>query len=46
MPESAQPFDPIVLGRIGIDPYPLQTGVPLARVVEKRVSRPFVFVRG
>jgi 5-dehydro-2-deoxygluconokinase len=32
MPESAQSIDPITRGRIGIDLYPLQTGVPLARV--------------
>lgn len=27
-----QPFDLITMGRIGVDIYPLQTGVPLARV--------------
>ncbi|MDX3619776.1 5-dehydro-2-deoxygluconokinase [Streptomyces europaeiscabiei] len=32
MPESAEYFDLITMGRIGIDLYPLQTGVPLARV--------------
>ncbi len=32
MPESADSFDVITMGRIGIDLYPLQTGVPLARV--------------
>ncbi|MDX3130172.1 5-dehydro-2-deoxygluconokinase [Streptomyces europaeiscabiei] len=32
MPESAESFDLITMGRIGIDLYPLQTGVPLARV--------------
>ncbi|MFE7755779.1 5-dehydro-2-deoxygluconokinase [Streptomyces sp. NPDC057429] len=30
MPE--QPYDVITMGRIGVDIYPLQTGVPLARV--------------
>ncbi|MFV0132515.1 5-dehydro-2-deoxygluconokinase [Streptomyces sp. HMX87] len=30
--ESAQPFDLITMGRIGVDLYPLQTGVPLAEV--------------
>lgn len=29
MPE---PYDVITMGRIGVDIYPLQTGVPLARV--------------
>jgi 5-dehydro-2-deoxygluconokinase len=32
MPESAEPFDLITMGRIGVDLYPLQTGVPLAQV--------------
>ncbi|MFE7838511.1 5-dehydro-2-deoxygluconokinase [Streptomyces sp. NPDC057474] len=32
MPESAESFDLITMGRIGIDLYPLQIGVPLARV--------------
>src|SRR5258705_2902058 len=37
MPESAEPFDAasldvITMGRIGVDLYPLQTGVPLAQV--------------
>ncbi|WP_086787166.1 PfkB family carbohydrate kinase, partial [Streptomyces caniscabiei] len=32
MPEPAESFDLITMGRIGIDLYPLQTGVPLARV--------------
>ncbi|PIM69429.1 5-dehydro-2-deoxygluconokinase [Streptomyces sp. JV178] len=32
MPESAESFDLITMGRIGVDLYPLQTGVPLARV--------------
>lgn len=37
MPESAEsfdaePFDVITMGRIGVDLYPLQTGVPLAQV--------------
>ncbi len=32
MAESAQPFDVITMGRIGVDLYPLQSGVPLARV--------------
>lgn len=32
MAESAQPFDLITMGRIGVDLYPLQSGVPLARV--------------
>ncbi|MFM9698152.1 5-dehydro-2-deoxygluconokinase [Streptomyces europaeiscabiei] len=32
MPESAESFDLITMGCIGIDLYPLQTGVPLARV--------------
>ncbi|MCL6731002.1 5-dehydro-2-deoxygluconokinase [Streptomyces neyagawaensis] len=30
--ESAESFDLITMGRIGVDLYPLQTGVPLARV--------------
>lgn len=30
MPE--QPYDVITMGRIGVDLYPLRTGVPLARV--------------
>ncbi|MFJ1654691.1 5-dehydro-2-deoxygluconokinase [Streptomyces sp. NPDC088337] len=30
--ESAQAFDLITMGRIGVDLYPLQSGVPLARV--------------
>lgn len=29
MPE---PYDVITMGRIGVDLYPLQTGLPLARV--------------
>ncbi|MYX40798.1 5-dehydro-2-deoxygluconokinase, partial [Streptomyces sp. SID89] len=29
---SAQVFDLITMGRIGVDLYPLQSGVPLARV--------------
>ncbi|MGW3144934.1 MULTISPECIES: 5-dehydro-2-deoxygluconokinase [Streptomyces] len=29
---ASQPFDLITMGRIGVDLYPLQTGVPLARV--------------
>ncbi|MBD9726906.1 5-dehydro-2-deoxygluconokinase [Streptomyces caniscabiei] len=32
MPQPAESFDLITMGRIGIDLYPLQTGVPLARV--------------
>ncbi|MBD0419020.1 5-dehydro-2-deoxygluconokinase [Streptomyces sp. TRM S81-3] len=32
MAESARHFDLITMGRIGVDLYPLQTGVPLARV--------------
>ncbi|PBC65511.1 5-dehydro-2-deoxygluconokinase [Streptomyces sp. Tue6028] len=32
MPESADSFDLITMGRIGVDLYPLQTGVPLAQV--------------
>ncbi len=32
MAEPAQYFDLITMGRIGVDLYPLQTGVPLARV--------------
>ncbi|MFE9093143.1 5-dehydro-2-deoxygluconokinase [Streptomyces sp. NPDC007264] len=32
MPEHAGRFDLITMGRIGVDLYPLQTGVPLARV--------------
>ncbi|GAA1008147.1 5-dehydro-2-deoxygluconokinase [Streptomyces thermogriseus] len=32
MDESAQPFDLITMGRIGVDLYPLQSGVPLAQV--------------
>ncbi|MDG9719023.1 5-dehydro-2-deoxygluconokinase [Streptomyces sp. DH24] len=32
MAESSQSFDLITMGRIGVDLYPLQTGVPLSRV--------------
>jgi 5-dehydro-2-deoxygluconokinase len=32
MAESVQRFDLITMGRIGVDLYPLQTGVPLAEV--------------
>jgi 5-dehydro-2-deoxygluconokinase len=32
MPESAESFDLITMGRMGVDLYPLQTGVPLAQV--------------
>ncbi|GAA3795116.1 5-dehydro-2-deoxygluconokinase [Streptomyces chiangmaiensis] len=32
MPESAERFDLITMGRIGVDLYPLQTGVPLTQV--------------
>jgi 5-dehydro-2-deoxygluconokinase len=32
MAESAKPFDLITMGRIGVDLYPLQSGVPLTRV--------------
>ena len=32
MTESAQGFDLITMGRIGVDLYPLQSGVPLAQV--------------
>lgn len=32
MAESAQPFDLITMGRIGVDLYPLQSGVDLAKV--------------
>ncbi|MCX5562046.1 5-dehydro-2-deoxygluconokinase [Streptomyces sp. NBC_00038] len=32
MAESSQPFDLITMGRIGVDLYPLQSGVPLERV--------------
>ncbi|MGW4517466.1 5-dehydro-2-deoxygluconokinase [Streptomyces sp. NPDC004393] len=32
MPESADCFDLITMGRIGVDLYPLQTGVPLPEV--------------
>ncbi|MEU3220986.1 5-dehydro-2-deoxygluconokinase [Streptomyces sp. NPDC006971] len=33
MPEpKPEPYDVITMGRIGVDLYPLQTGVPLARV--------------
>jgi 5-dehydro-2-deoxygluconokinase len=32
MAESAQSFDLITMGRIGVDLYPMQSGVPLARV--------------
>ncbi|MFI1728300.1 5-dehydro-2-deoxygluconokinase [Streptomyces acidicola] len=32
MPESAETFDLITMGRIGVDLYPLQTGVPLPQV--------------
>jgi 5-dehydro-2-deoxygluconokinase len=32
MPESVPSFDLITMGRIGVDLYPLQSGVPLAQV--------------
>ncbi|MFF7144400.1 5-dehydro-2-deoxygluconokinase [Streptomyces nodosus] len=32
MPESAEHLDLITMGRIGVDLYPLQTGVPLSQV--------------
>jgi 5-dehydro-2-deoxygluconokinase len=32
MAGKARPFDVITMGRIGVDLYPLQTGVPLAQV--------------
>ncbi|GHA07643.1 5-dehydro-2-deoxygluconokinase [Streptomyces echinoruber] len=32
MAASSQPFDLITMGRIGVDLYPLQSGVPLSRV--------------
>lgn len=32
MPESAETFDLITMGRIGVDLYPLQPGVPLPQV--------------
>ncbi|MFE7772999.1 5-dehydro-2-deoxygluconokinase [Streptomyces sp. NPDC057445] len=32
MPQPSQSYDVITMGRIGVDLYPLQTGVPLARV--------------
>ncbi|GAA2450449.1 5-dehydro-2-deoxygluconokinase [Streptomyces glaucus] len=32
MAESARYFDLVTMGRIGVDLYPLQTGVPLSRV--------------
>ncbi|MEU5317274.1 5-dehydro-2-deoxygluconokinase [Streptomyces sp. NPDC021056] len=32
MADSSQPFDLITIGRIGVDLYPLQTGVPLGDV--------------
>ncbi|POX46600.1 5-dehydro-2-deoxygluconokinase [Streptomyces sp. Ru72] len=32
MPEPAEHFDLITMGRIGVDLYPLQTGVPLPQV--------------
>ncbi|MFF9348455.1 5-dehydro-2-deoxygluconokinase [Streptomyces sp. NPDC014734] len=32
MPQPPEPYDVITMGRIGVDLYPLQTGVPLARV--------------
>ncbi|WP_415950464.1 5-dehydro-2-deoxygluconokinase [Streptomyces sp. KLOTTS4A1] len=32
MSEAQDPFDVITMGRIGVDLYPLQTGVPLAEV--------------
>ena len=32
MAEPVQPYDLITMGRIGVDLYPLQTGVPLAQV--------------
>lgn len=32
MPESADSYDLITMGRMGVDLYPLQTGVPLAQV--------------
>ncbi|MEU5403270.1 5-dehydro-2-deoxygluconokinase [Streptomyces sp. NPDC005963] len=31
-PHQPEPFDVITMGRIGVDLYPLRTGVPLARV--------------
>ena len=32
MAETAKPFDLITMGRIGVDLYPLQSGLPLERV--------------
>ncbi len=32
MTESAPPFDLVTMGRIGVDLYPLQSGVPLTLV--------------
>ncbi|MET9482539.1 5-dehydro-2-deoxygluconokinase [Streptomyces sp. NPDC006638] len=32
MPEPYEPYDVITMGRIGVDLYPLRTGVPLAQV--------------
>jgi 5-dehydro-2-deoxygluconokinase len=32
MDESKEPYDLVTMGRIGVDLYPLQTGVPLPRV--------------
>ncbi|SHH64888.1 hypothetical protein SAMN05444521_1267 [Streptomyces sp. 3214.6] len=32
MAEPVEPLDLIMMGRIGVDLYPLRTGVPLARV--------------
>lgn len=32
MPEPYEPYDVITMGRIGVDLYPLTTGVPLAQV--------------
>ena len=42
---STEPYDVITMGRIGVDLYPLQTGVPLAQVehvreVPRRLGRP------
>src|SRR5687767_5413174 len=32
MSEPVEPYDLLTMGRVGVDLYPLETGVPLARV--------------
>ncbi|WP_354644688.1 5-dehydro-2-deoxygluconokinase [Kitasatospora camelliae] len=32
MPDSVEPFDLLTMGRLGVDLYPVETGVPLSRV--------------